>query len=211
MNGNTGNLTLSELLERLPDTAGKRLPTSKMLRKAGIQVFAEVSTETGGLVVYENGYFTYTSGRHTTVQSVHKCRESIRYDYGNGTRADLGMETFGTLPFAIRLTLEGEIRLEQNQLARDSGRTLSYDTIDGRIDFASDEDITKVIETQEERESLQNALSELTDRQRRIIVRHLRDGLTQQQVADELGISKQTVNESLHSAMKRLRKSLVQK
>lgn len=202
-------VTLQELLERVPDTTNQKLPTTKYLRKSGATVLQETITKSGELRVYENGYFTYTSGRRTTVQSVYECRKCIRYYYGDGSMQEFGMETFGKLPYEIRLTLEGEARLEQNQFDRDEGRVYSYDSVAYKDILLQDGgDFVDEAWKRVDRETLRWAVSQLTANQRQAIDLYYLQGLSQQAIADRLKIDKSSVRDRLDGAIRRLQKLL---
>ena len=57
-----------------------------------------------------------------------------------------------------------------------------------------------------QRDMLSELLDCLTERQREVITAYFFDGLTQQQIADKLGIAKQSVNENLKAAIKKMKK-----
>ena len=57
-----------------------------------------------------------------------------------------------------------------------------------------------------QQDSIAELLDCLTDRQRRIVKLYFFEQLTQQQIADALGIRQQSVTDALRAALKRMRK-----
>ena len=119
------------------------------------------------------------------------------------------METFGKLPYEIRLTLEGEARLEQNQFDRDEGRVYSYDSVAYKDILLQDGgDFVDEAWKRVDRETLRWAVSQLTANQRQAIDLYYLQGLSQQAIADRLKIDKSSVRDRLDGAIRRLQKLL---
>lgn len=210
-------ITLEQLLELVPDTSRKRSPTCKELKESQPTVLLEFSKGLMKIVVYANGYFVYSYGRRTTVQSVYRCRNAVRYEYGDGVEKLVGMETFGKLPYTIRLTIEGEQRLEANQNNRETshsyvrGHANYPENMSQQSEFAEKYTANTCIDTllqMEQTKMLNAALSKLTALQEHVVRRYFFDGMNQQEIATELGVTRQTVHESLHMSLKRLLKLL---
>ena len=197
MNKGTEVWTLEELLKHVPDTRNSKLPTARQLKMSGTKVLTEVETVTGQLAVYDNGYFVYRSGRRVTVQSLHKCQEAIRYTYENGETSIVGMEVFAGLPYTIRLTLEGESRLEENQIRRESAH-LSY--CDDILNYAP-ADFTDALT---DNLTIERACQQLTLQQRQILTMYFEQCMSQQEIANLLCISRRSVRSRLKGAMKRV-------
>ncbi len=80
-------------------------------------------------------------------------------------------------------------------------------TLEDFPEAASSHPETKA-EKNEESQNVQNAISQLTDPLRQVIVLHYTAGLTLKETADVLGISQGTVKSRLNSALIKLRKCL---
>lgn len=198
------SITLEELLSLTPDTTGKKLPTEGQLRRAGAKILLDVETGQGRLTAYGNGYFSYRAGNRVTIQSIHRCTHSVRY--AQDTALDLSV--FARLPAAIRLTLEGEARLDENQRARDAGRVYSYDNI--ALESAALEDPTdfaKALTRRMDAQALRKAIRALSAPQREAVYLYYGRGLSHRKIASRLGISKSAVQERLSGAIKKLRRT----
>lgn len=197
MNQGTEVWTLEELLKHVPDTRNVKRPTARQLKMSGTKVLTEVETATGQLTVYDNGYFVYRSGRRVTVQSLHKCQEPIRYTYENGETSIVGMEVFAGLPCTIRLTLEGESRLEENQIRRENAHLSYFDDIPNQVpaDF-TDALIDNI--------TIEHACRRLTLQQREILTMYFEQCMSQREIAALLHISRRSVRSRLMGAIKRV-------
>ena len=189
--------SLRALREMVSATTGKPLPTVKALRESGDGIIASVPVGGDGLLtVYKSGFYIYKTDIGSTVYAVDRCAD---YAYEDGTLLDLDEEDW-----PLRLALEGEDRLERNSDAREHGRHYSYsDDAVERNDLRDQRDF--VAELTDE-EHLSDILSCLPQRQRDLLHMHFFQGLTHQQVAQRLGVSRQAVTKQLGAAIERLRK-----
>lgn len=70
-----------------------------------------------------------------------------------------------------------------------------------------EEEVPDVLDAIIQRDMLSELLGCLTERQREVVMAYFFDGLTQQQIADKLGISKPAVNKAIKSALSAMRKN----
>lgn len=211
----TASTTLRELVAMFPSPPvckEDHVPTKKALQHMGIKVFT-MRIKDAKLTVYNNGFFVYEVNGCSTVQSIHRCLQPILYDYAKLMENDkpgVELKAFFDLPFYIRLIYEGEKRLSTNASRRESRNNFSYDNTSNSIDlkdhdsaFANDL-IEEIVRSQLSSE-LNAALSQLTEKQRAAVQYYYYEGMTQQKIADKLKCSRQTVNEHLRAAFKKLR------
>ena len=202
-----GNIvTLRDLKDTLPDTRRVKTPTCKELRS--LQPILQQPLEDGGLWVYPNGFAVYRSGRRTTVLRIeHACSHTYEFVDGD-TNCSLNDQ-----PWAAALVLYGEGRIEQNTREWDERRSVHYDGFDdydandeseGQVVLTSDDDIEAVVVGKLDN-CMEQMLRSLTARQRQIVEMYYCQELTQQAIADKLGISKPAVCLSLQSAMDKLK------
>ena len=206
-NQTTGTIvTLRDLKDTLPDTRRVKTPTCKELRS--LQPILQQPLEDGGLWVYPNGFAVYRSGRRTTVLRIeHACSHTYEFVDGD-TNCSLNDQ-----PWAAALVLYGEGRIEQNTREWDERRSVHYDGFDdydandeseGQVVLTSDDDIEAVVVGKLDN-CMEQMLRSLTARQRQIVEMYYCQELTQQAIADKLGISKPAVCLSLQSAMDKLK------
>lgn len=219
--------TLGELLAILgPATKADKTPTARKLREEAGEPVAEAE----GCTVYANGYCVYDNGSGRTVMWLPSCT-SFTYRFDKLRDSEQGGEIqekeklpeglLESQPWVIPVTLIGEHRIEALSFHRKSDRKESKSLIRG------DNEEGDALDDQEEREDRlrdeyswhdgrfgenpedayirkerqEELLAALTEKQREVFIPYFRDGYTQQQIADMLGISKQSVNERIYGAL----------
>lgn len=209
MNGISPKTTLRELMCMVPDTSNMKLPTAKALRTGKAPILFDTESSETRLIIYANGFFTYSVDHRCTVQSVHKCRENILYEYVDGHHSVCGAELFLDRPFQIRLMLEGDIRLEMNQDARLSSHIYSYDNLPQEsADLEDPTNLEDIVLARLDSEELHTYLARLTKKQQQVVECCYLHRMTQIETAKKLEISRDAVKARLDGAMKALRKML---
>lgn len=209
MNGISPKTTLRELMCMVPDTSNIKLPTAKALRTGKAPILFDTESSETRLIIYANGFFTYSVDHRCTVQSVHKCRENILYEYVDGHHSVCGEEIFLDRPFQIRLMLEGDIRLEMNQNARLGSHVYSYDNLPQESsDLKDPTNLEDSVIAKLDSEELHVCLSSLTKKQQQVVEFCYICKMTQIETAKKLGISRDAVKSRLDGAMKALKKMI---
>lgn len=211
----TSAQTLRELLATVDKPDKGTMPTMKEMKTRTDRLFT-LSTKDYELVVYQCGFFTYSVGKRTTVQLIHHCLKPVKYETVTGCKPSVPAEAFLDEPFWIRLALEGEARIDGNRESQEQKKTFRTDTLetesadlkDLESDFAAR--TLAEIDAQDERRKLLRALSTLTERQRTAFGKHFLQGMTYQKIAEELGCSRQTAQETVSRAQKKLRRFLAE-
>ena len=215
----TKDTTLRELLNLTKDIpVPKKLPSAKTLRLEGKAVF-EVRLGEAEMTVYANGLFLYSLGTRATVRSISSCGKAVEYRmsrYDTKARLKNDIRMYMDLPFYYRLVLEGENELALNADIREERHTYSYDTITDSTDLEDpDGDFTEnsagSIDNNKLKAKMRRGFHTLTERQKKIIEYYFEEELSLQQIAKELHCSKQSVDESLKTALKKLRKFIADK
>lgn len=215
----TKDTTLRELLDMAKGIPiPKKLPSAKALRLEGKAVF-EIRLGEAEMTVYANGLFIYSLGTRATVRSISSCGRAVVYRmnrYDREARLKNDICIYMDLPFYYRLALEGENELALNADIREERHTYSYDTItdstdleDPDGDFA--EDSAGRIDDSKLKAKMRRGLHALTERQKKVIEYYFEEELSLQQIAKELHCSKQSVDESLKAALKKLRQFIADK
>ena len=227
----TENTTLAELIDILgPVTRAAKTPTSRKLREEA----GEPIAESDGILVYSNGYAVYDNGSGRTVVWVPACT-SFTYYFDKMKESEKGgeiKETFelpeGLLesqPWPIAVTLIGDHRVEMNMMNRTGSRTgtRDYDSDDnGDKDGDAEDAVEKSYQNEYNwredqigedpetiyirKETRREMLESMTEKQREVFILYYQYGYTQQEIADMLGISKQSVNERLEGSVRKVRK-----
>ena len=227
----TENTTLAELISILgPVTKAAKTPTSKKLREEAGEPIATDECCT----VYASGYAVYDNGSGRTVVWVPAC-VSFTYHFDPMKDSEMGGDIKETIdlpegflesqPWMIAITLIGDHRVEQNSMNRTGSRTgtKDYDSDDNgdkdgdaedaleksyrneynwREDRIGEDPLTIYIRKETRREMLES----MTEKQREVFILYYHYGYTQQEIADMIGISKQSVNERLEASIKKVRK-----
>ena len=205
------HITLRELKGMIDTVVEKKLPTFKTLMEMNPVAVARTSVNGAKLTAYENGYAVYEVDSAHTVMAVDRCGD-YRYDFTDGTHQIVPAETFEDAEWSLRLLMEGEKRMEHN-LSKTAAKfeqvPLECDGSDWSasimVDFL-DEDNAEMLADRELRR-LYAAMSKLTERQTEVIQLYFYKGMTLQEIAEELGITKPAVHYAMKGALKKMRKS----
>lgn len=205
------HITLHELKERVELVLEKKIPGYKQLMAMNPVAVARAMVNGAVITAYENGYAVYEADGAHTVLDVNRCGD-YRYDFTDGTYQVVPAEVFEEAEWSVRLVMEGERRLEnnRNKISRDYEEfALACDGSDwtdaAMIDFMEKENAE--ILADEELRKLYAAISELTERQTEVIQLYFYKGMSQEEIAEELGIGQRAVSYSLTGALKKIRKN----
>ena len=211
-------LTLRELLTMISPTAGVSLPTAKALRESDIPI-AIYSTNNFTISVYPSGFALAVSYKRTTVVRVDECtdysydtlHEALANCKKSATPSHIGFEVFLDAAWPVRVTMTAEDRLEENndlaarraisehpQVAADIqqyNRWLHGESVENQV-FG--------------RMMKEEMLERLTDKQKEVMILYYREGYTQAEIAEMLGISTVAVKNRMDGALQKLRRSFAE-
>ena len=204
-------VTLRDLKDTLPATNGMHLPTAKQLREHD-QLFLFQPLYDGELHVFVSGFAVYRAGKHTAVLRV-DCVSTYFYEFAT-TDKPISLDD---QPWATALTLAAEKRMEDFQADRLSRRCVGfaddYDDEDSEDRKPSDAKVLAGTDDVEETvacrmdDRMKKLLDCLTARQRQVVTMYYIDQRTQQQIANELGISQQVVDRLIKAGIQNMKKS----
>lgn len=205
------HITLRELKAKIDAVTEKKLPKYAQLMAQNPVTVAQTRVNGAILTAYQNGYAVYEMDGAHTVMAVDRCGD-YRYDFNDGTYQVVPTEVFEEAEWSLRLIMEGERRMEHTRSVINSNNEefmLSNDGSDwcevAMVDFMEAENAEMLAD--EELRKLYAAMGKLTERQREVIELYYFKGMTQQEIAEELGISKPGVHYALQGALKKLKKS----
>ncbi|MDD7517093.1 sigma-70 family RNA polymerase sigma factor [Ruminococcus flavefaciens] len=226
----TDQTTLGELLAMLDlaEKAGK-VPTPRELYETAGEPIADMN----GCTLFSNGFAVYQNITGRTVVWLPYCK-SFTYYFNKlrDSEKDTLTETYElpegfleTQPWVIAVTLIGDHRVEANSMNRTGSRkdTTDYDSADngdkdGDAEQALADPFRRVFiwydghmgenpqDAVERRETREEMLSEMTEKQREAFVMYFRDGMTQEEIASNIGVSRDSVNDRLEGALKKAKK-----
>lgn len=209
-------LTLRELLTMISSTAGVSIPTAKALRTSGDPI-AIYATNNFSISVYPSGFALAVSYKRTTVVRVDECtdysyetlHEALANCKKSATPSHIGFEVFLDAAWPVRVTMTAEDRLEDNndlaarraisehpQIAADVqqyNRWLHGESVENQV-FG--------------RMMKEEMLKNLTDKQKEVMLLYYREGYTQAEIAEMLGIGRRTVSDRIEAALKKIRKEV---
>lgn len=203
---NQSIVTLRDLKNVVSNTSGIKTPTFKELRKQ--KPLLQQLFQDGGLWVYENGFAAYQAGKRTTVLRIARA-SSHTYEFSDGEENCL----LNDQPWAAALVMYGEARIEQNIREWDERRHVCYDNFDNFDDdgelmsavvLVSTDDVEQVVLDRND-DTVEQMLSGLTARQRQVVEMYYMRGMTQQAIADELGIAHQVVDRLIKAGIRNLK------
>ena len=197
-------LTLQELkqITDIPGNQGK-LPTARQLRESGVVITKERFGGEAEISVYQDGCVLYQTGKYSTVFHLHSCGDYFYISDGNTVH--LPEQFFDMEKWHLRLVLEGEDRLNRNCEERERCQNVSYSAVSE--EWAVMEDLAEpAIEQLARQETVEEIMQMLTERQKTVICGYYLQEKTQGQIAEELGISRHAVRDSLFHAVRKIRK-----
>ena len=204
------HITLWELKARIDAVTEKKLPKCAQLMEQKPMVVAQTVVNGATLTAYQNGYAVYEADGAHTVMAVDRCGD-YRYDFSDGTYQVVPAEVFEEAEWSLRLIMEGERRLEHNLNKTSSKYEAAVLECDGSdwsdsvmVDFLDEENAEMIAD--DELRRLYAAMKKLTERQKEVIELYYFKGMTQQEIADELGITQVAVTQCMSRAIKTLKK-----
>lgn len=202
-------LTFRQLKEMVGSGTGHKMPTARQLKDSGEEPVAvrEIGPD-GSLSVYPNGYAVYSNGSGTTVVSIGECGE-YTYRFHDG---EDGLPTESSIvldgdDWSVAVALKGEEQIEANLMNRKGDRKGSRQYEEDWEHIRVEEEMPDVLEAVIQKDMLSELMDCLTDRQREIVTAYFFDELTQQQIADKLGVSQSTVKITLDRGLTNLKKN----
>lgn len=196
-------LTLSQL-QRIVEKPGQeeRIPTVKYLKVDSVPVISKHLGIDAEITVYSNGYVLYQVYRHTTVFPIHSCGDYL-YLSGN-CEVHIPKNFFEKEPWYIRLVLEGEDRMNKNQIKKEQDRTISYSSVSE--EWKAVEDLREsVLEGLVRQEMVEEMMHVLTKKQRTVLQAFFLQEKTQKQISKELSLSCSSVYDVISQAIRRIR------
>lgn len=197
-------LTLQELkrITAIPENQGK-LPTARQLQESGVVIAKERFGGETEISVYQDGFVLYRTGKYSTVFPLHSCGDYFYISDGNTVH--LPEQFFDREKWHLRLVLEGEDRLGRNCEERERSRNVSYNAVSE--DWAAMADLSEpAIEQLARQETVEEIMQMLTEKQKTVVCGYYLQEKTQGQIAEELGISRHAVRDSLIHAVSKIRK-----
>ncbi len=207
-------MTFKELQALISNTTEGKLPTYNELSKSGKDIFLNYKTDKTELTVYKEGYITYyqiqNKKKFATVFAIDHVK--WRYQFVTGETKTIPQAEYENHDAVKILTIYAEGRLMHNADSREEYRTDYHLDNDG-TDFTAEatapdftEELLNSHEKKMEYKRLHQAISGLTDKQRQIIKMYFFYNMTQQQIANKIGISRSSVSDCLQGALKKLKK-----
>lgn len=225
----TAKTTLGELLALLNLGDKPKAPTPKMLFETAGEPIADMN----GCTLFRNGFAIYKNDTGRTVVWLPYCTNFTFYfnklkDSEKDTLKETTLLPNGfleTQPWVLAVTLIGDHRIESNSMNRTGSRK---DTVDLASKDNGDKKnvMEKVVadplrkafnwydghmgenpqDAVERRETREEMLAAMTDKQREVFVMYYRDGMTQEKIAAKLGINRRAIGFRLDGALKKAKK-----
>ncbi len=226
----TEKTTLGELLTLLDlaEKSGKTPTPRELFETAGAPI-----AETNDCTLFRNGFAIYQNITGRTVVWLPYCKSfTFYFSKLRDAEKDTLRETYelpdgflSTQPWILAVTLIGDHRIEANSMNRTGSRkdTTDYDSADngdkdGDAEQALADPYRRAFnwydgrmgenpqDAVERRETREEMLADMTDKQREVFILYYRDCMTQDEIAEMLGIAKMSVNERLRYALAKAKK-----
>lgn len=226
----TEKTTLGELLTllNLAEKSG-RTPTPREL----FETAGEPIAEFGDCTLFSNGFAIYQNITGRTVVWLPYCKNfTFYFTKLRDSEKDTFRESYelpdgflSAQPWILAVTLIGDHRIEANSMNRTGSRkdTTDYDSADnGDKDGDAEEALADPYRRAfnwydgrmgenpqnavERRETREEMLADMTDKQREAFIMYFRDGMTQEEIASYIGVSRDSINDRLEGALKKAKK-----
>ena len=199
-------LTFAELKKLVDSTRGVARPRARQLRLSGVKIVAQQQFQDGTrMTVYQCGFALCEMSGHVTVVRVDECGD---YTYSEtGSEAIVPQEFFQQEDWCLCLQLKAEERLERNQESRRADARRN-DTSRETMENVAQPFALAVGDWMERKEAVEEILRLLTDRQRQVFTLYHLQGYTQMEIAQMLGVTRESITRTLAQAKKRLQKKI---
>ena len=227
VNGNVtinNNSSLNEVLRAIGDRQEESTkPTAKKLAEESDPI-----AESEGCKVYGNGYAVYDNGSSRPVVLWLADCTSFTYHFNQlkdsekdylTDKSTIGEDVFGEQPWHLAVMVRGDHVIEglsMNRKGDRKGNRVSLDELDDDSDEKQDSErdrlerkISQKLGVSDygnpeqiliRKEEMRERLGRMTDKQREVFLMYHVNGFTQQEIADELGISRDSVKTHLGRA-----------
>ena len=207
-------LTYKELLTMLPAFTSRRTPRPETLSHDD-SAYGRLFTVTyggGKITVYREGFYLYQDSGEKTVCPVCLCMEAYRSVTGSPA---LGLSELMELPFIWALTAMGLERAWSNQDGRENSgvdfhytsESLGWSTIP-HLSVSPERLLTEDADERIVRQALAEARKALPSREKEVVRLYYEGGMTQEAIAQKLGVSQANISKALNRARKNLKKIL---
>lgn len=196
-------LTLLDLKQIMGKPQEKYPPSAKYLESQETGIVKKKMGMEAQLTVYGNGYAVYRIKDRSTVFSIHSCGDYVYRSCGKYVR--IREDVFDGLEWYIRLVLEGEDRLFHNREVQEREKNVSYHSVSEEWKIMECRDVSP-LEQIIKKETAEELLNILTERQRDVICRLYYREKTQKEISEELGISAPAVSRILSQAVRRIQR-----
>lgn len=208
-------LNYAQLKEMFPSTQKiKKLPKARELRGQKIKKVHVFSGLDFTIELFSNGLYIYTRGERTTTYAVDRCGKIV-YQFKDG-RSVVTDNQYGNCKWYIPLVIKAEERIEE------SIRTTEIKKCDYHLnDFDYENSLELSVNPEEKikeineklkyqkkvHQTVKSMLGTLTEKQRQVVTMLLKyNGITQKEIAKELGVTPAAVTQRLTTAIKNLKK-----
>lgn len=212
------DVTLEMLLKKFTKTRWYKTPTRKQLLQSDDVMLYRYQSENGRITIMASGYALceYRDGEKMRATVIPLEEFEFAYESVTGIRQVVALEEYKDTPCLNILLMMQEIRAIHNTDSRENAKVKIHleDFLNQYTEWLSQEDfvdkLLQVLEPCNEKEllihRLQEAMKKLTVKQQEAIKRYYEDNLTQEKIAEELGISRSAVEDRLEGALTKLRK-----
>lgn len=204
-------LTLKELSFLIEDVDENiRVPSPRQLRESLIPVVVEERVDSHTKVsVFQNGYVVYESNGHSTVFPFKICLNGYLYESCMIEKTYLETDYFENKRWDLRVLIECEERMERNENYRIESKNISYSCVAEDWAVLSTED--RLVEELIQEERINELFKHLTVKQKKVMQEYYLTEKTLQEIAVELGTTKQTVSRMIHRAIRRINRKMGKK
>ena len=213
-------ITLSDLQQKVTEEVLDKLPTEKQLHNSDVGILYQHHDKSGRLVILENGLILF---KYQTEYFNHKGRlvkanrstvfpvSRINFTYNscmNGSQTCISQSEYLGMTFYNVLLMYALIRVQHNVDSKEGSLIGIHLELEEWSDILSAPDFADelVSNMSKDYEQVKAILNTLTESQKEALYPYIWDELTQEQIANKLGISRSSVQSRLDGVKKKLSK-----
>lgn len=200
---------------------GKSCRPGAIQLRALIPHVAVIECQNARVEVFNNGYAIYDNGNRKVVMWVLDCGPVTYYFTGLrdnekeylSQKEEIGMDILGDLPWYHALMISGENRIEYNMdHPKSKGNTSDFDMEEAEVIPATHWAGACHFDTPEEaylkKEAAEERWKALTEKQREVYVMYYEMGMSEEEIAVEMGVTHQAISKLLKKVNRRIEKTL---
>lgn len=226
---NPADLSFAEMRDKFIDSGWNKTPTAKQLQESDDVILYHYHRKDSDIRILKSGYVLAEYNHNATIRTtvIPAKADCCYYPDESGHKIRISVSEYSAMPFQNALEMLLMFRIDKNANARERNRVSQYVDSTGEYHKKKERPSTKLVTppiTMEKKildylepdtepdfriqckRALADALTHLTEKQAEVVQLYYFENLTEQEIADKLGIARTSVQDRLLNAKKKLKK-----